>query len=141
MVKSKKNEGTFLYQLWVIWRNKVPLFFLFDHSLGARAEICQIFSSVKKFILKSSDLKGLLSNLYTMIWCIQRSDDSSFFKEYWQLFDSIANYCKTSLSLYACSRKMLPYDPNFWIPNWCFGNPIKFLECHPALSWTGTFNY
>ena len=35
---------------------KVPLFYLFDYSLGVRAEICQIFLLVKKFILKLSDL-------------------------------------------------------------------------------------
>ena len=49
------NEKHFFYQRKNL-TNKVPLFFWFGHSLGARAEICKKFSLVKKFILKLSDL-------------------------------------------------------------------------------------
>ena len=45
---NQKDKGTFLYSYMA--------FFPFSHSLSARAEICQIFSLVEKFILKLSDL-------------------------------------------------------------------------------------
>ena len=46
----------------------MSLFFWFDHSLGSRAEICQIFSLVKNFILKLSDLYyvGMLNACLTL---------------------------------------------------------------------------
>ena len=59
----------------------MPLFFFwFDHSLGARTEICQNFSLVKNFILKLSDLyegchevsifpTTTHNNIYTVFQC------------------------------------------------------------------------
>ena len=40
------NKGTLLHQIPHDQYKKVSLFFRFDHSLGARAEICQIFSLI-----------------------------------------------------------------------------------------------
>jgi len=61
--KSKQNFlDNWTIRIRIFWRFrcreqvKCAFIFWFDHSLGARAEICQIFTLLKNFILKLSDL-------------------------------------------------------------------------------------
>ena len=68
MVKSKERKP-------IIDIRRCLIFFLFDHSLGAKAEICQIFVGVLKnlrhqnFILKLSDLYLLLFYDFLLPMC------------------------------------------------------------------------